>query len=66
MGKHGDLADPEYEPTDEELHELSRSAFSGVAARNEEALRRVHEEIAVLRKGLMLRADLKPSTEPPK
>lgn len=47
--EHGNLADPEYEPTDEELRELSRRAFADVPARNQEALRRVHAEIARLR-----------------
>ena len=47
--RHGNLADPEYEPTDEELQELSRSAFADVAAKSDEALRQVHARIAELR-----------------
>ena len=53
--QHGNLADPDYEPTDEELHELVHSAFAGVAERNQEALRLVHAQIAALRADLMLR-----------
>ena len=54
MASHGNLADPDYEPTDEELQELVHSAFSEVAARNHEALRVVHAKIAALRTDLML------------
>ena len=53
--QHGNLADPDYEPTDEELRELVHSAFAGVAERNQEALRLVHTQIAALRADLMLR-----------
>jgi hypothetical protein len=52
--QHGNLADPDYEPTDEELQELVHSAFADVAARNQEALRLVHARIAALRADLML------------
>lgn len=38
--KHLHLADPDFEPTDEPLQELSRRAFSGAAAANARALRR--------------------------
>jgi hypothetical protein len=53
MAQHGNLADPDYEPTDDELQELVHSAFVDVAARNQEALRLVHTQIAALRAGLM-------------
>jgi hypothetical protein len=43
------LADPDYEPTDAELRELSRAAFSEVAARHQAALAKVYDEIAALR-----------------
>jgi hypothetical protein len=52
--EHGNLADPDYEPTDEELQELTHSAFADVAAKNAEALRKVHAGIAQLRAELML------------
>jgi hypothetical protein len=40
------LADPSYEPTDEEFQELSRTAFANVKARHEVVLARLQEEIA--------------------
>ena len=52
---HGNLADPEYEPSDDELRELVHGAFADVARRNQEALRKVHADIAEMRQGLMLR-----------
>ncbi|HEX3850905.1 MAG TPA: hypothetical protein VHW01_08055 [Polyangiaceae bacterium] len=51
--RHGNLADPDYEPTDEELGELVHSAFAEVAARNQEALRALHAKIAAMRTELM-------------
>jgi hypothetical protein len=60
---HGNLSDPDYEPTDEELQGLVQRAFSDVPSQNQEALRKVHGEIAVLRAEL-LRQWLKLSTEP--
>lgn len=53
MASHGNLADHEFEPTDEQLGELVHSAFAGVAARNEEALRKLHQQIAVLRASVL-------------
>lgn len=44
------LSDPDYEPTDEELRELSRAAFSDVAARHRAALSRMWKEIAAAQK----------------
>jgi hypothetical protein len=40
------LADPEFEPTDEQLIELSVRAFSGVRQAHEKALERLRAEIA--------------------
>jgi len=40
------LADPGYEPTDEEFRELSRTAFADVRARHEAALARLRKGIA--------------------
>lgn len=48
MASHGNLSDPDYEPTDEELQELARSAFEGVAARNELALSKLRSDINAL------------------
>jgi hypothetical protein len=42
------LADPSYEPSDEELQELSRAAFADVPARNDAALQRLRAEIKAL------------------
>lgn len=40
------LADPNYEPTDEEFRELSRTAFADVRARHEAALSQLRKGIA--------------------
>ncbi|WP_394834031.1 hypothetical protein LVJ94_46755 [Pendulispora rubella] len=40
------LADPDFEPTDEQLRELSRRAFAGVREQHQAALKRIHQEIA--------------------
>jgi hypothetical protein len=42
------LADPSYEPSDEELQELSHAAFAEVPARNAAALEQLRAEIKVL------------------
>lgn len=47
------LADPNYEPTDEDLRELSREAFADVALKNAEALARLGEEIEELRRQVL-------------
>lgn len=43
------FADPDFEPTDEDLRALSREAFADVGARHREALERLRGEIAALR-----------------
>jgi hypothetical protein len=63
MALHGNLADPSYEPTDDELQELVHSAFADVAARNQVALRAIHAKIAALRAELMLQFAAGPDTE---
>lgn len=45
---HGNLADPDYEPTDEELEELSRSAFAHLSSARREADEKLKAEIARL------------------
>jgi hypothetical protein len=45
--KHPNLADPDFEPTDEQLQELVRRAFAGVSEANARALKALHERIAV-------------------
>ncbi len=46
MGETINLADPNFEPTDEQLIDLSKRAFAGVKARHESALARLRAEIA--------------------
>ena len=48
MGDAINLADPDFEPTDEQLIGLSKRAFAGVAARHEAALARLRAEIKVM------------------
>lgn len=44
--EHPNLADPEFEPSDEQLTELIHRAFAGIAAERQRALRDLHERIA--------------------
>ena len=46
MGDAINLADPDFEPTDEQLMELSKRAFADVRERHEAALARMHADIA--------------------
>jgi hypothetical protein len=48
MGDAINLADPEFEPTDEQLIGLSKRAFEGVAARHEAVLARLRAEIRAM------------------
>lgn len=48
MERHPNLADPAYEPTDEELAQLMRASFAGLAAAREESLRAMRARIAAL------------------
>ncbi|MFY9340874.1 MAG: hypothetical protein WAT39_00200 [Planctomycetota bacterium] len=43
---HPDLADPGFEPTDEQLAQLMQRAFAGVSERHQEVLRAMHQRIA--------------------
>lgn len=49
------LADPTFEPSDEDLIGLSKRAFAHVSAKREESLRRMREEIAAARKSALER-----------
>ena len=60
----GNLADPEFEPSDEELQQLARDAFADVPARNREAQQRLWDEIAVLRAQVLARLAAHESTKP--
>ncbi len=48
MGDAINLADPEFEPTDERLIGLSKPAFAGVAARHEAVLAVFRAEIRAM------------------
>jgi hypothetical protein len=48
MGDAINLADPDFEPTDEQLIGLSKRAFAGVAAKYEAAFARLRAEIEVM------------------
>jgi hypothetical protein len=47
------LADPAYEPTDEDLVGLSKRAFAHVRGAREASLRRMREQIAAARKSAL-------------
>jgi hypothetical protein len=49
------LADPDFEPTDDDLVGLSKRAFAHVPAAREESLRRMRGEIATARKSALER-----------
>jgi hypothetical protein len=49
------LADPAFEPTDEDLIGLSKRAFAHVRLAREESLRTMREEIAVARRSALER-----------
>lgn len=53
MGDAINLADPEFEPTDEQLIGLSKRAFAGVAAKYEAAFAKFRAEIEVTRAQVM-------------
>ena len=46
MKPRRNLADPDYEPTDDELVELMRGAFEGIAEAREQSLRDMRARIA--------------------
>jgi hypothetical protein len=48
------LADPDFEPTDEQLIGLSRRAFAGVTAKHEAALAKLRAEIEVMSAQVMM------------
>ena len=48
MGDAINLADPDFEPTDEQLIGLSKRAFAGVAAKHAAALAKLRAEIEVM------------------
>ena len=62
MERKVNLGDPDFEPTDEELIELSHRAFAGVPTANEDAQAKLRADIAALREESLRRlARLLPS-----
>jgi len=55
------LADPAYEPTDEELQELLHQAFSHLGQARRESNARIHSEIERLREEIRRRYPLAPA-----
>ncbi|NJK44770.1 MAG: hypothetical protein HC933_11215 [Pleurocapsa sp. SU_196_0] len=49
MAEKINLADPEFEPTDEQLVRLSKQAFSGIKAATEEHRKQLRARIAMAR-----------------
>ena len=43
---HPNLADPDFEPSDQQFTELMHRAFAGVVEEHREALRKLHQQIA--------------------
>ena len=60
----GNLADPDYEPSDEELQQLAHDAFADVPARHREAQQRLWDEIAILRAQALARLANREPTKP--
>jgi hypothetical protein len=58
--EHGrDLADPAFEPSDEELAELAKRAFAHVRQAHEDSLQKLRAEIAAARAAAMERLRLR-------
>jgi hypothetical protein len=57
------LADPNFEPTDDDLIELAKRAFAHVRAAGEEANRRLREQIASARKAALERLEQRASEQ---
>jgi hypothetical protein len=55
MAARRDLSDPDYEPSDEELQELSRAAFAHLAKARQESDAKLVADIARLRKEALQR-----------
>jgi hypothetical protein len=59
MRKHGNLADPAYEPSDEELSGLMREAFGGLREAREKSLADMRARIAELEAEALARLPLR-------
>jgi predicted Zn-dependent protease with MMP-like domain len=53
------LADPAYEPSDEDLHELMSRAFAHIPAQQERVARELREKIAQLRAAALAAEELR-------
>jgi hypothetical protein len=63
MERRIDLANPDFEPSDEELTGLSRRAFAGVGAAHEDVLRRLRAQIDVQRAEVLRALDAKTNVQ---
>jgi hypothetical protein len=54
------LADPSFEPSDEQLRQLSAAAFANVRGAKEQVLRELRERIAAGRKRVLAELDAEP------
>ncbi len=61
MSERINLADPEFEPTDAQLIELSVRAFAGVRSARENAFQKLRAEIAVARESVLRELDDRPA-----
>ena len=57
MERKVDLANPDFEPSDEELQELSRKAFAGVGTKYSAALKRFEDDIERSRREVLARVE---------
>lgn len=64
MAARINLADPDYEPTDEDLARLMHDAFAGLADAREESLRAMRARIAELSKEARARFESRRQTPP--
>jgi hypothetical protein len=60
MSAHPNLADPAFEPSDEQFTELTRAAFAHLAEARREADERLAQQIAELRIQALARLGLEP------
>lgn len=64
MSEPRNLADPSFEPTDEELQGLSARAFAGVRAAHERALAKLRLDIAAARDEALARLEGRRAAKP--
>ena len=64
MARRINLADPAFEPSDEELAGLMRAAFAGLAASREQSLREMRARIADLQQEARTRFEARQRATP--